>query len=197
MSPTGYKNLITDFHLKTGKNYTKKQMKNRWDDLKAVYSAWIYYNDKAIGLGWDPIKLTITADEDQWAEMIKFHKPIKGFGNGPPKNLDLLEVMFQKANVDGKSSVMPGVELEGPVQADEDIVDLDIEDDETPTPSPLAPPKGKRGAATIACSPKKTKNNPVQKDFKRFVDHVISEDRSEASSNVPWLMILRPSCKRL
>jgi hypothetical protein len=42
-----------------------------WDSTKALYQAWVYYTTKATGLGWDPVKKTITADDAQWAELIK------------------------------------------------------------------------------------------------------------------------------
>jgi hypothetical protein len=41
----------------------------------------------------------------------------------------------------------------------------------------------KRGAARIACSPGKKKKNPMQQDFKRWVDHCINEDRGTSSSS--------------
>jgi hypothetical protein len=71
LSPEGYKNLGREFGLKTGRNYTKTQFKNKWDSTKALYQAWVYYTTKATGLGWDPVKKTITADDAQWAELIK------------------------------------------------------------------------------------------------------------------------------
>ena len=71
LSPTGYKQLVADFNAKTGRNYERKQLKNRWDDLKAIFSAWVFYKIKASGLGWDDATQTITADEAQWAELIK------------------------------------------------------------------------------------------------------------------------------
>lgn len=40
------------------------------------------------------------------------------------------------------------------------------------------------GQSAIPCSPKRPKKDPYGKDFKRFVDPVISEEKSCASSNV-------------
>ena len=71
LSPEGYKNLGRDFATRTGRTYTKPQFKNKWDSTKALYQAWVYYKIKATGLGWDPVKNTITADAAQWAELIK------------------------------------------------------------------------------------------------------------------------------
>ena len=71
LSATGYKNLVADFNAQTGRNYERKQMKNRWDDLKAIYSACVFYKIKATGLGWNEETQTIIADDEQWAELMK------------------------------------------------------------------------------------------------------------------------------
>jgi len=175
LSNDGYKNLAIEFGTRTGKIYTRGQFKNKWDSTKALYQAWVYYTTKATGLGWDPVKQTITADEAQWAELIKANKLIAGFRRGPPDNLQFMDVMFEDAHVDGTSAVMPGVPREVPV----DLVDL--EDDEGLTPTPPSANR-KRGAARIAASPGKKKKSPMQQDFKRWIDHCINEDRAVSSS---------------
>ena len=58
---------------------------------------------------------------------------------------------------------------------------VDLVDDEDSAPTPPSVNK-KRGAARIACSPGKKKKNPMQQDFKRYVDHCINEDRAISSS---------------
>lgn len=77
LTTTGYKNLVAEFNAKTGRNYDRKQMKNHWDDLKAIYTAWVYYKNKSTGLGWDEEKQTITADDEQWAALIKVYSYIE------------------------------------------------------------------------------------------------------------------------
>jgi hypothetical protein len=42
---------------------------------------------------------------------------------------------------------------------------------------------GKRGAARIACVPKKKMSNPTQQDFRCWVDHCIIEDQYMISSS--------------
>jgi hypothetical protein len=86
-----------------------------------------------------------------------------------------MEVMFEDAHVDGTSAVMPGVPREVPA----DLVDLVDEEGLAPTPPSV---NRKRGAARIACSPGKKKKNPMQQDFKRWVDHCINVDRGTSSS---------------
>ncbi|CAM0906051.1 unnamed protein product [Alopecurus aequalis] len=109
LSPEGYK------QLKTGKTYTKMQFKNKWDSTKALYQAWVYYTTKCTRLGWDPVKKTFTADDSFWAEMIKANKLIAGFRKGPPDNLELMEIMFEDAHVDGTSAVMPECQKKCPL----------------------------------------------------------------------------------
>ena len=70
LSNTGYKNLEMKFFQKTRRAYTRKQFKNRWDAMKSLYLAWKYYRSKATGLGWDPEKMTFTADDVWWKEII-------------------------------------------------------------------------------------------------------------------------------
>ena len=71
LSSEGYKNLGIEFTRRTGKNYSRPQFKNKWDSTKSLYQAWVYYRTKATGLGWDPVKQTITASKEQWDELIK------------------------------------------------------------------------------------------------------------------------------
>jgi hypothetical protein len=87
-----------------------------------------------------------------------------------------MEVMFEDAHVDGTSAVMPGVPREVPA----DLVDLVDEEGSAPTPPSV---NRKRGTARIACSPGKKKKNPMQQDFKRWVDHCINEYRGTSSSS--------------
>jgi hypothetical protein len=36
----GYANLVTKFNEQTGRNYTRVQMKNRWDALESEFTTW-------------------------------------------------------------------------------------------------------------------------------------------------------------
>ena len=103
------------------------------------------------------------------------NKLIAGFRKGPPDNLELMEAMFEDAHDDGTPAVMPGVPGEVPPEL------VELLDDEASTPTPPSANR-KRGAARIACSPGKKKKNPMQQDFKRWIDHCINEDRGVSSS---------------
>jgi hypothetical protein len=50
----GYTNLVTKFNEQTGRNYTRVQMKNRWDALKSEFTTWKTLLFSASGLGRDP-----------------------------------------------------------------------------------------------------------------------------------------------
>ena len=107
--------------------------------------------------------------------LMQDNKLIADFRKGPPDNLELMEAMFEDTHVDGTSAVMPGVPKEVPA----DLVDLVDAEGSAPTPPSV---NRKRGAARIACSPGKKKKNPMQLDFKRWIDHCINEDNAVSSS---------------
>lgn len=71
LSKEGYENVIRNFEKETGKIYTKKQMKNKWDNLKEQWKLWKDLKGKQTGLGWDHRLQTIDASEDWWREKIK------------------------------------------------------------------------------------------------------------------------------
>ncbi|MBA0783055.1 hypothetical protein Gotri_000840 [Gossypium trilobum] len=57
---------MTNFEKETGKAYSQRQFKNRWDALKKERKAWKKLKGEDTALGWNPIKRTIDAPDDWW-----------------------------------------------------------------------------------------------------------------------------------
>ncbi|PPD80133.1 hypothetical protein GOBAR_DD22934 [Gossypium barbadense] len=58
---------MTNFEKETGKSFSQRQLKNRWDALKKEWKAWKKLKGEDNGLGWNPIKRTVDAS-DEWRE---------------------------------------------------------------------------------------------------------------------------------
>jgi hypothetical protein len=65
LNARGYKNLGEKFLARTGKNYTQKQLKNRWDNLKILYNFCKSLWSKS-GLGRDPDTGLVVVDDEWW-----------------------------------------------------------------------------------------------------------------------------------
>ncbi|XP_019244424.1 PREDICTED: L10-interacting MYB domain-containing protein-like [Nicotiana attenuata] len=52
----GWSNLVQKFNDKTGRNYDKVKLKNKWNNLKGTWKEWDTLVGKETGLGWDPGK---------------------------------------------------------------------------------------------------------------------------------------------
>ncbi|KAK8951047.1 Protein FAR1-RELATED SEQUENCE 4 [Platanthera zijinensis] len=95
-SKEGWKNLIAGFKERTGKNYDRMQMKNKWDHLKKDWKLWKELKHGETGLGWDPEKRTIAASEEWWTEKVKVFPGVKKFrcGGIAPDLEEKLNIMF-------------------------------------------------------------------------------------------------------
>ncbi|KAK8583837.1 hypothetical protein V6N12_068095 [Hibiscus sabdariffa] len=67
----GWIKIVKNFENETGKPYTQRQLKNRWDLLKKEWKLWKKLKEKDTGLGWDHMKGTIDASEDWWESILK------------------------------------------------------------------------------------------------------------------------------
>ncbi|MFQ6650475.1 hypothetical protein Gotur_022580 [Gossypium turneri] len=65
---------MTNFEKETGKAFSQRQLKNRWDDLKKEWKAWKKLKGEDTGLGWNPIKRTVDASDDWWESRLKVHQ---------------------------------------------------------------------------------------------------------------------------
>ena len=66
MSNRGYANLAEILYLRTNKRHSSKQLKNRWDILKAAYNFWAMAKAQ-IGNSYDHEKDAIIASPQWWA----------------------------------------------------------------------------------------------------------------------------------
>lgn len=53
MTGRGYKNIAKKFQQLRGLRHSRVQLKNRWEELKKLYSFWLWLN-KQTGLGRSP-----------------------------------------------------------------------------------------------------------------------------------------------
>ena len=62
----GWERILRGFKDKTGKNYSRLQLKNKWDNLKKEWQLWDSIRRGETGLGWDYAKGTISAPDSWW-----------------------------------------------------------------------------------------------------------------------------------
>lgn len=68
LSKIGYKNVITRFKERTGLDYTRMQLKNKWDKLKYDYGIWKRLINKETGIGWNEGKTKIVMENSWWKQ---------------------------------------------------------------------------------------------------------------------------------
>ncbi|XP_019239273.1 PREDICTED: uncharacterized protein At2g29880-like [Nicotiana attenuata] len=134
LSKDGWKNMVNEFNKKTGREYTRKQMKNHWDHMKAEWTLFKQLMRGETGLGWDPTRKTIIADDDWWEQKIKENSKYKKFRN---KDLSLIwfryDALFTDIIATGERACAATQEQESEVGLDQDddgtndVYDNDIE----------------------------------------------------------------------
>ncbi|KAK2640044.1 hypothetical protein Ddye_027839, partial [Dipteronia dyeriana] len=67
----GWVNVVKIFKEITGRDYDKKQLKNKWDSLKTDWKLWSSLLHKETGIGWDPAKKTVDAPPEWWQSKIE------------------------------------------------------------------------------------------------------------------------------
>ncbi|XP_020578145.1 L10-interacting MYB domain-containing protein-like [Phalaenopsis equestris] len=67
----GWRNIEVKFKEMTGRDYDRMKMKNKWDQLKKDWKLWKELKQGSTGMGWDPVKRTIDAPEEWWAEKLQ------------------------------------------------------------------------------------------------------------------------------
>ena len=65
---TAWKNLVTKYEEKTRLKQTKKQLKNKLDNMKKEYTWFMELKNSATGLGWNEAKQTVDCSNEWWDE---------------------------------------------------------------------------------------------------------------------------------
>ena len=73
--------ILKGFNEKIGKNYTRLQLKNKWDNLKKEWLLWESFRKGETGLGWDYAKGTISAPDSWWELRIQVFIYFFNFGS--------------------------------------------------------------------------------------------------------------------
>ncbi|XP_052477704.1 L10-interacting MYB domain-containing protein-like isoform X2 [Gossypium raimondii] len=71
--------IMTNFEKETGKGFSQRQLKNRWDALKKEWKAWKKLKGEDTGLWWNPIKRTVDASDDWWENRLQVMPEAKKF----------------------------------------------------------------------------------------------------------------------
>ena len=81
MTRRAYTNIAQNFYLHTGLKHSKTQLKNRWDQLKGLFTFWIWLN-KQTGLGRK--NGTVVASDKFWKEATQVPVPKQDQTSCPP-----------------------------------------------------------------------------------------------------------------
>ncbi|KAK9033686.1 hypothetical protein V6N11_049872 [Hibiscus sabdariffa] len=105
----GWIKIVKNFENETGKPYTLRQLKNRWDLLKKEWKLWKKLKEKDTGLGWDHMKGTIDASEDWWESRLKMVPEAQRFKSAgiDPEVEGKLDQMFRGIVATGDKAWAP------------------------------------------------------------------------------------------
>ncbi|KAL3851004.1 hypothetical protein ACJIZ3_012886 [Penstemon smallii] len=192
---TGWDNLVKKFAVASSRNYTKAQLKNKWDNLKKEWSQWKTLLCGETGLGWDHDKCTVIATDEWWARKLQANPEASKFKEkGPllPYDQDLL---FSDVIANGSSvwtPNQPDEQSEEELEANHDIGSQPTSDplNSTPTDGGHAPnTEGRRRTAEellARIQKKKARKvstaDKIAKCLERMVDAVENDVASSRGS---------------
>ncbi|WVZ95418.1 hypothetical protein U9M48_041186 [Paspalum notatum var. saurae] len=153
LTSRAYKNIAEHYYLRTGLRHSRQQLKNRWQQLKKIYSFWLSLNKKT-GNG------SIFEDDNFWETHTKGNTELQNLRFGPPEWLDQFEIMYEHIAIDGSTSCIPG----------EDTIEEDEEEDNDDSPMNDARRKGGNNTGSCATSSRKKSKMPMPKIMKGIWD---------------------------
>ncbi|KAI8030794.1 L10-interacting MYB domain-containing protein [Camellia lanceoleosa] len=138
ITPNGYRSLSKTFEVATGRLYSLKQLKNKYNLLKTEWRAWCKLMDcrkGPTGIGFDQMLGTFNASTDWWAKMEKLHcldlqidNVCCKFRTKTLDHPDLMERVFTGAAATGKNTWTPG-ETRNPMELDGESDSLEFSSD--------------------------------------------------------------------
>ncbi|XP_037450572.1 uncharacterized protein LOC119320703 [Triticum dicoccoides] len=171
---------LKEFLLRTGLEYTPKQVRNKWTKLKREYNTFKKLKLRETGGGWDFEKNTIKQD-NKWWKKAKVDLPGCGkFKKHGLRNEEGLCILFEDISVDGTDHWNPASGLPPPSSSAlktalnvDEITDLDLEDDikEQHSPSVASSSKVRLGV-TIPEKNKKPKTAQVMQEEIRKISSI-------------------------
>ncbi|XP_037443674.1 L10-interacting MYB domain-containing protein-like [Triticum dicoccoides] len=206
LTQNAYEEVAKDFKVRTGLEYTRLQLKNKWDKLKTDYSNFRKLKLKETGGGWDYERNTIKQD-DEWWKKAKIDIPGCGkFRKRGLRNENNLSIMFADITSDGTdhwnpaSGTIPQSSSATSVFNVDDIQDVDLE--ETQTGESHADGKGKRLGRYVDGNNKKPKTSLVIQEQITRVGDIAERTQSsfesymkkEESSSITSVMDLVVEC---
>ncbi|KAK0574054.1 hypothetical protein LWI29_017640 [Acer saccharum] len=130
----GWVNVINVFKEITGKDYDKRQLKNKWDSLKNDWKLWSSLLHKETGIGWDPTKKTVDAPPEWWQSKIEMNGEYRKFRDVgiSPDMMDMYDKMFKGSTAVGNCVMIPSstILLEETVgYSEHDVMTVDKENE--------------------------------------------------------------------
>lgn len=107
LSKQGMINLEEKINKLAKKNFDRKQLKNKWDNLKKDWQLWKRLTSNDIGLGWNANRRTIEADDAWWEAKIKEIPLAAKFREKGLLFADEMEILFGDVVVSGEYAWTP------------------------------------------------------------------------------------------
>ncbi|KAK8493535.1 hypothetical protein V6N11_050339 [Hibiscus sabdariffa] len=101
--------IVNKFENETGKAYTQRQLKNRWDLMKREWKIWKKLKENDTGLGWKYTKRTIDASEEWWKSRLQVVPEAQRFRTAgiDPEVEEKLDQMFRGIVATGDKAWAP------------------------------------------------------------------------------------------